>query len=264
MSRGRPSFNRRRVLIAGLVGGSVVAGAVGVTAAMAGEESATAGQRVVCPQVLVTNTPAAAQAEVDRDLALLETQMAEANARLADSVGEGGPNFVQNAILGPLEDKRVATLARIGTAFARQGETPPGNLDALAACQLSDSGDPVEATPEEPGAPEEEGGGGESEAGADAGAGSIVCPEVSVAAVPAAAQAEVDRNLALLETQIAEANARLVSSAGEGGPNFVQNAILGPLEDKRVATLDRIRISIERQGATAPAGLQDLATCSLG
>ncbi|MFD5319317.1 hypothetical protein [Streptomyces sp. NPDC127098] len=256
MSRGRPSFNRRRVLIAGLVGGSVVAGAVGVTAAMAGEESATAGQRVVCPQVLVTNTPAAAQAEVDRNLALLVSQIEEANARLADSAGEGGANFVDNAILGPLEDKRAATLARIRTAFERQGETVPGNLDVLAACQLSGSGEPVEAAPEEPAAPEEE--------GTAAEAGSIVCPEVTVAAVPAAARVEVDENLALLETQLAEANARLVSSAGEGGPDFVDNAILGPLEDKRVAALDRIRIAIEREGATAPAALQDLATCALG
>ncbi|TDC61898.1 hypothetical protein E1283_34980, partial [Streptomyces hainanensis] len=96
------------------------------------------------------------------------------------------------------------------------------------------------------------------------GTGSIVCPEVVVGAVPAAAQAEVDRELALLQTQIDEANARLVDTVGEGGPNFVQNAILGPLEDKRVATLDRIRISIERQGEVAPAGLQALATCSLG
>ncbi|MDT0323318.1 hypothetical protein RNC47_33945, partial [Streptomyces sp. DSM 44918] len=95
-------------------------------------------------------------------------------------------------------------------------------------------------------------------------AGSIVCPEVAVAAVPAAARAEVDENLALLEAQIAEANARLAGSVGEGGPDFVDNAILGPLEDKRVAALDRIRIAIERQGATAPAALQDLATCALG
>ncbi|GAB2923113.1 hypothetical protein GCM10022245_65170 [Streptomyces mayteni] len=228
----------------------MVAGAVGVTAAMAGEESGTSGQSVVCPQVLITNTPAAAEAQVDRELALLVTQIEEANARLANSAGEGGPNFVQNAILGPLEDKRVAVLDRIGQVFERQGETAPANLDALAACSLSDG---VGAAPEESAAPVED-------AGVEAG--SIACPEVVVGAVPAA-EAEVDRELALLQTQIGEANARLVSSAGEGGANFVQNAILGPLEDKRVASLDRIRIAFERQGEVAPAGLQALATCSL-
>ncbi|RNF90712.1 hypothetical protein EEJ42_40545, partial [Streptomyces botrytidirepellens] len=104
--------------------------------------------------------------------------------------------------------------------------------------------------------------------GADAGAGSgqtISCPDVAgeIGDVPAAAQAEVDRNLALLDTQLSEANKRLSTSAGEGGPNFVQNAILGPLEDKRKSTIDRIKISFSRQGSTAPSGLDALAGCSL-
>ena len=92
----------------------------------------------------------------------------------------------------------------------------------------------------------------------------IVCPTVAdrLPAVPAQAKAEVDRNLALLTTQIAEANKRLATSAGEGGPNFVQNAILGPLADKRVATIDRIAIAIGRHAAT-PQGLDALAPCKL-
>ncbi|GAA2274590.1 hypothetical protein GCM10010149_16160 [Nonomuraea roseoviolacea subsp. roseoviolacea] len=106
-----------------------------------------------------------------------------------------------------------------------------------------------------------------SGAGSSAGANSaetIVCPGVAdrLPAVPAAAREEVDRNLALLEKQIAEANARLASSAGEGGPNFVRNAILGPLEDKRAAAIDRIAIAIGRVAAR-PTGLDGLAACSL-
>ncbi|WP_461038095.1 DUF1996 domain-containing protein [Streptomyces mayteni] len=101
----------------------------------------------------------------------------------------------------------------------------------------------------------------EGEAG---GGGSIECPDVEVGDVPANAQAEVDRELGLLQTQIDEANARLASSAGEGGPNFVDNAILGPLADKRTAAIDRIRIAIERTGAVAPTGLQDFARCEVG
>ncbi|MCE0445040.1 hypothetical protein LT493_07110 [Streptomyces tricolor] len=46
--------------------------------------------------------------------------------------------------------------------------------------------------------------------------------------MPASARAEVDRNLTLLQTQIQEANKRLKDTAGQGGPNFVDNAILGP------------------------------------
>lgn len=98
-----------------------------------------------------------------------------------------------------------------------------------------------------------------------AAAQSINCPTVAdkLPAIPASAQAEVDRNLTLLTTQINEANQRLASSVGQGGPNFVQNAILGPLKDKRVATLDRIAISIGRTAAR-PQGLEALAPCALG
>lgn len=98
-----------------------------------------------------------------------------------------------------------------------------------------------------------------------AAAGQITCPDVAgrLPAIPASARAEVDRNLALLNTQIADAERRLASSVGQGGPNFVQNAILGPLKSKRVATIDRIAISIGRT-AQKPTGLDSLATCRLG
>jgi hypothetical protein len=69
-------------------------------------------------------------------------------------------------------------------------------------------------------------------------------------------------NLDQLRQQIAEANQRLVSSQGQGGPNFVQNAILGPLADKRRAAIDRITIAIDRVGPR-PEGLQSLATCTV-
>ena len=94
--------------------------------------------------------------------------------------------------------------------------------------------------------------------------GSIVCPSVAdkLPAIPAQAQAEVTRNLQLLDTQIAEANRRLVTSQGQGGPNFVNNAILGPLKDKRAATIDRIAIAIGRHAAR-PTGLDGLAGCQL-
>ena len=70
------------------------------------------------------------------------------------------------------------------------------------------------------------------------------------------------RNLTLLQTQIDEANHRLATTAGQGGAHFVQNAILGPLKDKRIATIDRIAIAIGRTAAR-PTGLDSLATCHL-
>jgi len=92
----------------------------------------------------------------------------------------------------------------------------------------------------------------------------VNCPAVAgeLGAVPAQARAEIERNLALLNTQVAEANRRLITSRDEGGANFVQNAILGPLADKRKSTVDRIATAIGRTAAK-PTGLDSLAACTL-
>ncbi|MEV7868676.1 hypothetical protein AB0P17_21875 [Streptomyces sp. NPDC088124] len=308
MSRALPKYNKRRVLIAGGAAAVVLSGAVIAGNALAGEgDSGTqAGSpgTVSCPAVAgsLPAVPASAQAEIDRNLALLETQISEANQRLIDTVGQGGPNFVQNAILGPLEDKRVATINRMATAIGRTAEKPVG-LDALAPCTLNAGGGgnagagdagagdagagdagAGDAGAGDAGAGDAGAGNagagdagagdagagdaGAGDAGAGAGnagaAGTVNCPDVagSLPAVPASAQAEIDRNLALLNTQISEANQRIIDTVGQGGPNFVQNAILGPLEDKRVATINRMATAIGRS-AEKPVGLDALAPCTL-
>ncbi|MFF3449608.1 hypothetical protein ACFYXJ_21040 [Streptomyces sp. NPDC002667] len=278
MSRALPKYNKRRVVMIGGASAVVLSAAVIAGSALAGEahnntQNATtkaAANTVNCPAVApsLPAVPASAKAEVDRNLALLNTQIAEANTRLANTVGQGGPNFVQNAILGPLKDKRVATVNRIATAIGRTAAKPQG-LDALAPCTLNGAGGAAAggagtgATA--PSAPATaQAGGAASGSGAATAAGTITCPDVAsrLPAVPASAKAEVDRNLALLNTQIAEANTRLANTVGQGGPNFVQNAILGPLKDKRVSTIDRIAISIGRTAAK-PTGLDTLAACTL-
>ncbi|MGY1527489.1 hypothetical protein ACW69C_27625 [Streptomyces sp. MN3] len=285
MSRALPKYNKRRVGLAGGAAAVALTGAVIAGTALAGESSEGGGGdartlagpgTVSCPDVAsqLPAIPASAQAEVDRNLALLDQQITEANKRLVDTVGQGGPNFVQNAILGPLEDKRVATVNRIATAIGRTADRPAG-LDSLAACSLDAQGDPAAPGQEETGGTETAAppagdagaGGGDAGAGQDgdaSGVGTISCPDVApqLPAIPASAQAEVDRNLALLDQQITEANKRLVDTVGQGGPNFVQNAILGPLEDKRVATVNRIATAIGRT-ADRPAGLDSLAACTL-
>ncbi|MFE1464289.1 hypothetical protein ACFW6M_24695 [Streptomyces nigra] len=289
MSRALPKYDKRRVAFVGGAAAVALSGTVIAGFALAGES----GQRaepartlagpgtITCPDVTgeLPAIPASAQAEVDRNLAQLQTQIAEANQRLVDTVGQGGPNFVQNAILGPLEDKRVAALNRIETAIGGAAAKPDG-LEAFAACTLNADGagagadDGAEATPSDPAGADGDAGAGQDTgngnagngegAGADTGAGTITCPDVTgeLPAIPASAQAEVDRNLAQLQTQIAEANQRLVDTVGQGGPNFVQNAILGPLEDKRVAALNRIETAIGR-AAAKPDGLEAFAACTL-
>ncbi|PBC65141.1 hypothetical protein BKI49_05725 [Streptomyces sp. Tue6028] len=279
MSRALPKYHRRRVALIGGASAVVLSGAVIAGSALAGETpgsgarnattKAAAAGTVNCPAVApsLPAVPASAKTEVDRNLTLLDTQISEANKRLVDTAGQGGPNFVQNAILGPLKDKRVATINRIATAIGRTTAKPQG-LDSLAPCTLDASGGAAGTAPAGGAtatAPAQSAGatGNAGDAGGSA-AGTIDCPAVapSLPAVPASAKAEVDRNLTLLDTQISEANKRLVDTAGQGGPNFVQNAILGPLKDKRVATINRIATAIGRTTAK-PQGLDSLAPCTL-
>ncbi|MET9082369.1 hypothetical protein ABZX77_10765 [Streptomyces sp. NPDC004237] len=287
MSRALPKYNKRRVVFIGGAAAVALSGAVIAGSALAGtpdKSSDTSNARtlaaspgtITCPDVAsrLPAIPATAKAEVDRNLTLLQTQIQEANKRLVDTVGQGGPNFVNNAILGPLKDKRVATINRIATAIGRTAAKPTG-LDSLAPCALNASGTntntgsgtatgaaSASATPSTA-ATQQQSTGGTGTAGSSA-VGTITCPDVAsqLPAVPASAQAEVTRNLTLLQTQITEANNRLQSTVGQGGPNFVQNAILGPLADKRKSTIDRIAIAIGRT-STKPTGLDSLAACTL-
>ncbi|MEU4437857.1 hypothetical protein [Micromonospora chalcea] len=251
----------------------------GLQLASAGENNrpatTAAAQTVNCPTVRdkLPAIPAAAAAQVERELANLDQEIARQNERLARQAvrPEGGPAFIDNAILGPLRSKRVAVLDRIEIAFNRIGAPRP-DLDALAACSLNAPGVPSAVN----------GGAGQNAGGQNGNAGgqngnnggqngnaagparTVNCPRVALPAVPAAAASQVQAELATLDKQIAEANARLAQLAvrPEGGPAFIDNAILGPLRSKRVAALDRIEIAFNRVGAQRP-NLDALATCGL-
>ncbi|KOV82553.1 DUF1996 domain-containing protein [Nocardia sp. NRRL S-836] len=231
---------------------------------------------VACPGVgdRLPAVPQRVRDEVTRNLQLLEQQLKEANERVARNENPADPNFVNNAILGPLRSKRVATLDRIAIAIGRSARKP--NLVSLADCDLrfghgnhGGAGHGEHSKPRKfaaDGVLQQAGQNGAEQNGAeqDAATPTIKCPSVrgALPGVPDQAVDEVDRNLALLDKQIAEANQRLVTTKGQGGPNFVDNAILGPLKDKRVATLDRIAIAIGRN-AERPQGLERLAPCGL-
>jgi hypothetical protein len=95
--------------------------------------------------------------------------------------------------------------------------------------------------------------------------GRVSCPAVGEAlpAVPAEVQAEVTQNLEAMDREMADADARIAGLTGsEGGPDFIGNAILGPLTSRRVAAIDRIAVAIGRI-ADRPAGLEVLAPCQL-
>ncbi|MFI6035072.1 DUF1996 domain-containing protein [Streptomyces sp. NPDC051315] len=98
------------------------------------------------------------------------------------------------------------------------------------------------------------------------GSVTIDCPDVGsrLTSVPDAAAQEVDRELALLDEQIAAAYRQLQGSAQavREDAGFADNAVMNPLKEKRGATIERIAVAIERAG-DRPEGLEDLAACSL-
>ena len=234
----------------------------GLQLASAAENTgSSAAQTVNCPTVRdkLPAVPAAAAAGVERELANLDEEIARQNERLAKQAAnpQGGANFINNAILGPLKSKRVAVLDRIEINFNRVGAQRP-NLDSLATCGLNAPGvasalnSSVKA------------GNAGTGANTTAAAQTVNCPTPQIPAVPAQAAANVQAELANLDKQISEANARLAQQAAnpQGGANFINNAILGPLKDKRQAALDRIEIAFNRVGAQRP-NLDNFATCGL-
>jgi hypothetical protein len=265
---GRP--NARRWQIVGV--GAVAVAVVGVGLGVASASESTAIPTVNCPSVAdkLPAVPAQSADEIQRNLALLNTQIAEADKRLATTVGQGGPQFIQNAILGPLKDKRVSTIDRMVISIGRHAARPVLDENTLATCTLNTAGGAAATT--EPTAvvtaapttaAPATGATGGSNAGAN-GAPTVNCPALTgLPSIPAQAADEVQRNLALLDTQIVEANNRLATTIGQGGPAFIQNAILGPLEDKRVATINRIATAIGRNAAKPDLNVAAIAPCSL-
>ncbi|MEU7619342.1 hypothetical protein AB0M91_26215 [Micromonospora rifamycinica] len=254
--------------VASALNSSVKAG----NAATGGNNTTAAAQTVNCPTPQIPAVPAQAAANVQAELANLDKQISEANARLAQQAAnpQGGANFINNAILGPLKDKRQAALDRIEIAFNRVGAQRP-NLDNFATCGLNGAGAGNAGAGNAGAGNAGAGNAGAGNAGAgNAGAGNagaartVNCPTPQIPAVPAQAAANVQAELANLDKQISEANARLAQQAAnpQGGANFINNAILGPLKDKRQAALDRIEIAFNRVGAQRP-NLDNFATCGL-
>ncbi|MFF0032253.1 DUF1996 domain-containing protein [Streptomyces avermitilis] len=93
---------------------------------------------ISCPDIgqKLTRVPRGARSSVYKELATLDKQITEAYARLASTrqAQTKDANFVQNAILGPLKQKRTAVIGRIKIDFKRVGAAAPNTLDALAAC----------------------------------------------------------------------------------------------------------------------------------
>ncbi|MFI8928200.1 DUF1996 domain-containing protein [Streptomyces sp. NPDC053474] len=88
----------------------------------------------------------------------------------------------------------------------------------------------------------------------------ISCPDVGnqLPEVPDDARADVDRELAALDSQLTQAYARFAEAQNPED----QSAVLDPLEEQRRPTLDTIRAAIDRSGK-APENLDSMAPCTM-
>ncbi|MEV5174398.1 DUF1996 domain-containing protein [Streptomyces flaveolus] len=161
---------------AGLVGANVYASATEGWGDGSGTDSSgrvlSSGMATIdCPDVgsRLTAVPDAARPDVDRELAVLDQQIAAAYQQVQQAGRAGGQDAgsAEETIMKPLEEKRSESIGRIADAIDRAGERPQG-LDDLAACTLR-PGDNGQAT----GTPDdgEQGGTGQGQGGAGADQG---------------------------------------------------------------------------------------------
>ncbi|MEV7612526.1 DUF1996 domain-containing protein [Streptomyces sp. NPDC089799] len=101
--------------------------------AFAGQEerAAPATATIDCPDVgdKLRTVPDGARQEVDRNLAQLDNQVADAYTRLSSGRAD------RNALLGGLKEERGRTIDAIGDAIAGAGARPQG-LDGLSNCRM--------------------------------------------------------------------------------------------------------------------------------
>ncbi|MFG2646580.1 DUF1996 domain-containing protein [Streptomyces sp. NPDC048436] len=97
--------------------------------------------------------------------------------------------------------------------------------------------------------------------GAGQGLATISCPDVGnqLPDVPDGARADVDRQLAELDTQITAAYEKFAEAKDAGQAE----AVLDPLEEQRRPTIDGIGSAIDQAGGQPPQGLDGMAPCTM-
>jgi len=218
---------------------------------------------VVCPSVRdrLPAIPAGAKAAVDQQLAALDQMEVTADRRVLATRGVNAQ--LNNSVLQWLRTHRAATIQQMTRTIRAQNGGRAANMISLADCDVSYDGIHASLHSSHNTTSANSGNTANTEA-AVAATPQVNCPGVrdKLPGIPQQALDEVNRNLAELDQQISEANQRLVTTKGQGGSNFINNAILGPLTAKRTAVLNRIATAIGRNAAR-PQGLDALAACTL-
>ncbi|MFI6564941.1 DUF1996 domain-containing protein [Streptomyces sp. NPDC050534] len=145
-TRRRPTGPRRATFAAFalmLGGGGLVAANVYASATEDGTEtaqtrSATSGT-IDCPDVgsKLTQVPEQARGDVDKELASMDQQVAEAYQQLQSATPEQRQDsgYTDDQVMKPLKEKRSETLNRIADAMEQAGQRPDG-LGDMAGCSM--------------------------------------------------------------------------------------------------------------------------------
>ncbi|WP_155056398.1 DUF1996 domain-containing protein [Streptomyces blattellae] len=132
----------------GLIAANVYASATEDGATQSGTDQvlASGAATIDCPDVgsRLTTVPDPARPDVDRELAVLDQQIADAYQRLREAqAAQQDGDSVDGAIMNPLQEDRAATIERIARSIDGAGDRPDG-LDTLAACELRAPEAPIE------------------------------------------------------------------------------------------------------------------------
>ncbi|MBU3865847.1 hypothetical protein KN815_17740, partial [Streptomyces sp. 4503] len=146
--RNKKRHKRSRVIGLTVVG--VTALAVGGGALLMTDNDASAARRsagqqaparaaltVKCPDAAtrLSSVPQQARPTVDKELATMDSQVADAYQQLATRGASADQDWVRTRVLEPLSAKRRGALNRIGNEIGRMASRPSG-LDTLASCTV--------------------------------------------------------------------------------------------------------------------------------
>jgi hypothetical protein len=147
--RYKKRHKRSRVLVASAVG--VTALAVGGGALLMTDNNASATRQspnrtesatqssmtIQCPDVAtrLSNVPQKARPAVDKELAQLDSQVADAYKQLAAQGTKADQGWVRTRVLEPLSSQRRSALNRIATQMG-QGSQQASGLDSMASCTV--------------------------------------------------------------------------------------------------------------------------------
>ncbi|WP_328550860.1 DUF1996 domain-containing protein [Streptomyces sp. NBC_00366] len=146
-TRRRPTGPRRATFAAfalmlgggGLVAANVYASATEGGSGTEGAQTRSAAGTIDCPDVgsKLTQVPDQARGDVDKELASMDQQIAEAYQRLQAATPEQRQDgdYTDDTVMKPLKEKRSESLDRIGDAMDQAGRRPDG-LDSMADCSM--------------------------------------------------------------------------------------------------------------------------------